>query len=52
MSTPLHPVPWSVTAQNLPEHARNAIHTDEGAQAAGFPRALVAGVTTPLEDIV
>lgn len=38
--------PWSVTAQNLPEHHRNAIHTDAGAQAAGFPRALVAGVTT------
>lgn len=37
---------WSVTAQNLPEHARNPIHTDAGAQAAGFPRALVAGVTT------
>ncbi|MFZ4718386.1 MAG: MaoC/PaaZ C-terminal domain-containing protein [Ilumatobacteraceae bacterium] len=37
---------WSVVAQNLPEHARNAIHTDAGAQAAGFPRALVAGVTT------
>lgn len=33
-------------ARNLPEHARNAIHTDAGAQAAGFPRALVAGVTT------
>lgn len=33
-------------AQNLPEHARNPIHTDDGAQAAGFPRALVAGVTT------
>lgn len=40
------PVPWTVTARNLPEHARNAIHTDVGAQAAGFPRALVAGVTT------
>jgi hypothetical protein len=40
------PVLWSVTAQNLPEHARNPIHTDSGAQAAGFPRALVAGVTT------
>lgn len=40
------PAPWSITAQNLPEHARNAIHTDAGAQAAGFPRALVAGVTT------
>lgn len=38
--------PWSVIAQNLPEHARNPIHTDAGAQAAGFPRALVAGVTT------
>ena len=37
---------WEVVARNLPEHARNAIHTDEGAQAAGFPRALVAGVTT------
>ena len=37
---------WSVTAQNLPEHAGNAIHTDAGAQAAGFPSALVAGVTT------
>ena len=40
------PVAWSIIAQNLPEHARNPIHTDEGAQAAGFPRALVAGVTT------
>lgn len=37
---------WEVVARNLPEHARNAIHTDEGARAAGFPRALVAGVTT------
>jgi acyl dehydratase len=37
---------FTVVAQNLPEHARNAIHTDAGAQAAGFPRALVAGVTT------
>ena len=35
-----------VVAQNLPEHARNPIHTDEGARAAGFDRALVAGVTT------
>lgn len=40
------PILWTVTAQNLPEHARNPIHTDVGAQAAGFPRALVAGVTT------
>ncbi len=38
--------PWSVSAANLPEHARNPIHTDDGARAAGFPRALVAGVTT------
>jgi acyl dehydratase len=38
--------PWTVVAQNLPEHAGNAIHTDEGARAAGFPAALVAGVTT------
>ncbi len=40
------PAPFRVIAVNLPEHARNAIHTDVGAQAAGFPRALVAGVTT------
>ena len=40
------PQPWSVVARNLPEHARNAIHTDAGAKAAGFPGALVAGVTT------
>lgn len=38
--------PWSVTAVNLPEHADNPIHTDAGAAAAGFPGALVAGVTT------
>ena len=38
--------PWTVTARNLPQHARNPIHTDAGAQAQGFPRALVAGVTT------
>lgn len=46
MSAAQQPVEWSITAQNLPEHARNPIHTDAGAQAAGFPRALVAGVTT------
>ncbi|CAB4886532.1 unannotated protein [freshwater metagenome] len=40
------PAEWTIIAQNLPEHARNPIHTDAGAQAAGFPRALVAGVTT------
>ena len=37
---------WSVEARNLPEHAGNPIHTDAGARAAGFPSALVAGVTT------
>ena len=36
---------WSVHAKNLPEHSRNAIHTDEGGKAAGFDGALVAGVT-------
>ena len=46
MSDVQQPVEWSIVAQNLPEHARNPIHTDAGAQAAGFPRALVAGVTT------
>ena len=40
------PNTWSVVAVNLPEHGRNAIHTDAGAKAAGFPRALVAGVST------
>jgi hypothetical protein len=40
------PAAWTVTARNLPEHARNPIHTDAGARAAGFPRALIAGVTT------
>ena len=37
---------WTVRARNLPEHADNRIHTDAGARAAGFPAALVAGVTT------
>ncbi len=46
MNTVQQPIEWSIKAQNLPEHARNPIHTDAGAQAAGFPRALVAGVTT------
>lgn len=36
---------WSTTAINLPDHADNLIHTDAGAQAAGFDRALVAGTT-------
>jgi len=40
------PRTWTVTARNLPEHASNPIHTDAGAAAAGFPSALVAGVTT------
>ncbi len=40
------PQTWAVRARNLPEHAGNVIHTDAGAQAAGFPSALVAGVTT------
>ena len=35
-----------MTAANLPEHAGNAIHSNAGAIAAGFPAALVAGVTT------
>ena len=37
--------PWSVAAVNLPDHADNIIHTDAGAIAAGFERALVAGTT-------
>ncbi len=36
---------WSVKAINLPEHADNVVHTDAGAQAAGHPRALVAGTS-------
>ncbi len=40
------PVTWSVAARNLPDHRGNKIHTDEGARAAGFESALVAGVTT------
>ena len=36
---------WSARARNLPEHAGNPIHTDEGGRAAGFDAALVAGVT-------
>ncbi|MGH9133522.1 MAG: MaoC/PaaZ C-terminal domain-containing protein [Ilumatobacteraceae bacterium] len=40
------PETWTVRARNLAEHAGNPIHTDAGAQAAGFPAALVAGVTT------
>jgi acyl dehydratase len=39
-------IPWSIVARNLPEHETNPIHTDAGAQAAGFERALVAGVTS------
>jgi MaoC like domain len=40
-----HAVTWKVVARNSPAHAANPIHTDEGARAAGFPAALVAGVT-------
>jgi MaoC like domain len=36
---------WGVVARNGPAHAANPIHTDAGARAAGFPAALVAGVT-------
>jgi len=36
---------WSTGAINLPEHADNRIHTDEGAIEAGFSAALVAGTT-------
>lgn len=38
--------PWTIVARNLPDHANNPIHTDAGARAAGFERALVAGVTS------
>lgn len=37
--------PWAVRAVNLAEHGDNPVHTDEGARAAGFERALVAGTT-------
>lgn len=37
--------PWSTTAINLADHSDNLIHTDAGARAAGFERALVAGTT-------
>ncbi len=36
---------WATRAVNLPEHASNPIHTDEGARAAGFDGAIVAGTT-------
>ncbi len=42
----MEPVTWTVNARNLADHGGNAIHTDAGARAAGFPGALVAGVTT------
>ena len=38
-------VPWSAVAPNLPEHADNPIHTDDGAREAGYPAAVVAGTT-------
>ena len=37
--------PWQTSAINLAEHADNPVHTDEGAKAAGFAAALVAGTT-------
>lgn len=43
MNPPLQP--WQTSAINLAEHADNPVHTDEGATAAGFPSALVAGTT-------
>ena len=43
--TPPVPPPWRLVARNLPAHAGNPIHTDAGARAAGYPSALVAGVT-------
>lgn len=45
MSTSRPLVPWSTIARNLPEHADNPVHTDEGARAAGFEAAIVAGTT-------
>lgn len=45
MSTAASLEPWSVRAINLPEHADNPIHTDVGAQAAGYPAAIVAGTS-------
>lgn len=38
-------LPWQTQAINLVEHADNPVHTDEGAKAAGFTAALVAGTT-------
>ena len=43
--TVTEPKQWSTRAVNLPDHASNVIHTDEGARAAGFERALVSGTT-------
>lgn len=43
MNAPL--LRWQTAAINLAEHADNPVHTDEGATAAGFPSALVAGTT-------
>lgn len=36
---------WSVSVPNLPDHADNPVHTDEGGRAAGFPGAIVAGTS-------
>lgn len=38
-------LPWSTIARNLAEHVDNPVHTDEGARAAGFDAAIVAGTT-------
>ena len=38
-------LPWSTIARNLSEHADNPVHTDDGARAAGFDAAIVAGTT-------
>ena len=38
--------PWRVTARNIAAESGNVIHEDAAAQALGYDRALVAGVTT------
>ena len=39
------PQAWSARAINLPEHSDNPVHTDDGARAAGYPAAIVAGTS-------
>ncbi len=36
---------WVASVPNLAEHADNPVHTDEGARAAGYEAAIVAGTT-------